>query len=78
MRVHQRLNAGRAITLCWTANRPSKREIDRQRLDDRPLRKAVEGGRGPEPADEPDRVKKDAQKYAVTDDPEQERSRSGL
>ncbi len=23
MRVHQRLNAGRAITLCCTANRPS-------------------------------------------------------
>ena len=24
MRVHQRLNAGRAITLCWIANRPSR------------------------------------------------------
>jgi hypothetical protein len=30
MPVHQRLNAGRAITLCWMANRPSSpRSISR-------------------------------------------------
>ena len=64
-RVHQRLNAGRAMTLCWMANKPKQQGVDDQRRNQRPGFAAVDGLWHRQIADEGDGVEKRGQEHEI-------------
>ena len=67
MRVHQRLNAGRAITLCWTANRPSSpRSMSRAVRNGTSRAESIDFGTH-EVADEADGVQERGEEDGVAD-----------
>ena len=68
MRVHQRLNAGRAMPLCWTANTGQQRQVDAERPPSGRSGAAIEAGRGEEAADEADGVDEHSQEDGVAED----------
>ena len=55
-RVHRRLNQGRAITLCWTANRPSSPASTSTAAQDRAGRAVVDALGHADAGQEADRV----------------------
>ena len=72
-RVSTRLNAGRAMMLCCSANSASNPAIDQQRRLPRPLGRRIHRLRHREVADEPDGIKERREEHRIGDGPVEKR-----